>query len=124
MERSQRLCLANQKVEEGLRHGRQPLAFAMHDEPLPHNRKVFDIEYDLLVLGNAATVVSVLVVWLLWSWAGAQIWQGFLFGTPHADYVFESAARDVPVFRTVLAALLAVTAIVAAFLWSMTWLMH
>ncbi|SFU83872.1 hypothetical protein SAMN05216339_1242 [Nitrosomonas eutropha] len=79
----------------------------------------------LLILGNAVTVVSVLVVWLLWSWAGAQIWQGFLFGTPHAEYVSESAVRDdVPVFWTVLAALLAVAAIVAASFWSMTWLMH
>lgn len=78
----------------------------------------------LLGLGNAATVVSVLVVWLLWSWAGAQIWQGFLFGTPHAEYVFESAVRDVPIFWTALAVLLAVAAIVAASLWSMTWLMH
>lgn len=107
-----------------MRYGRQPLAFAMHDEPLSHNRKAFDIEYDLLGLGNAATVISVLIVWLLWSWAGAQIWQGFLFGTPYAEYVFESAVRDVPVFWTVLAALLAVAAIVAASFWSMTWLMH
>ncbi len=57
----------------------------MHDEPLPHNRKAFDVEHNLLGLGNAEIVVSVLIVWLLWSWAGAQIWQGFLFGTPHAE---------------------------------------
>lgn len=78
----------------------------------------------LLKLGNAATVVGVLVVWLLWSWAGAQVWQGFLFGTPHAEHAFVPAVRDVPVSWTVLAALLAVAAIVAASLWSMTWLMH
>src|SRR3569832_1334853 len=44
----------------------------------------------LLGLGNAATVVSVLVVWLLWGWAGAQVWQGILIGKPHAAHVFES----------------------------------
>jgi len=78
----------------------------------------------LLYLANAATVVSVLAVWLLWGWAGAQVWQGFLFGTPHAEHTFAPHMHDVPVFLTVLAALLAVAAIVAASLWSMTWLMH
>lgn len=78
----------------------------------------------LLGLANAATVVGVLVVWLLWGWAGAQIWQGFLFGTPHVEHAFEPSLRDIPVSWTVLVALLAVAAIVAASLWSMTWLMH
>lgn len=94
--------------------------YQMKNGTLPYNRKVCDVEHDLLGLSNAATVVSVLIVWLLWSWAGAQIWQGFLFGTPHAEYVFKSAVRDIPVFWTVLSALLAVAAIVAASLWSMT----
>ncbi|WP_256201552.1 hypothetical protein [Nitrosomonas eutropha] len=39
---------------------------------------------------------------------------------PHAEYVFKSAVHDIPVFWTVLAALLAVAVIVAASLWSMT----
>lgn len=78
----------------------------------------------LLYMGNAATVVSVLVVWLLWSWAGAQVWQGFLFGTPHAEHPFEPPLRDVPLSWTLLAALLTLAAIVAASFWSMTWLMH
>lgn len=78
----------------------------------------------LLKLGNAATVAGVLAVWLLWSWAGAQVWQGFLYGTAHAEHALDPPMRDVPVAWTILAALLAVAAIVAASLWSMTWLMH
>lgn len=78
----------------------------------------------LLGLGHAATVVSMLAVWLLWGWAGAQVWQGFLFGVPHAEHAFEPPVRDVPVSWTVLVALLAAVAIVAAAMWSMTWLMH
>lgn len=78
----------------------------------------------LLGLGNAGTVIVVLIVWLLWGWAGAQVWQGFLFGTSRAEHALELHARDVPLSWAVLAALFAAAAIVAACLWSMTWLMH
>lgn len=78
----------------------------------------------LLGLGNAASVVGVLVVWLLWSWAGAQVWQGILFGAAHAEPTFEPARRDLPMSWTVLLALCTVAAIGAASVWSTTWLMH
>lgn len=77
----------------------------------------------LLGLAGAATVAAVLVVWLLWAWAGAQVWQGFLFGTPRVEQAAALPLRDVSLCWTVLFALSAAGAIVAASLWSTTWLM-
>jgi hypothetical protein len=78
-----------------------------------------------LGLGSAPTVAGVLLVWLTWSWAGAQVWQGFLFGRERASNCDTARpARDISSAATLFAALLALAAIVAAAVWSLTWLMH
>lgn len=38
-----------------------------------------------LMLASPVTVVALLLVWLLWSWAAARMIQGFVVGTPAQD---------------------------------------
>jgi len=39
----------------------------------------------VLMLASPVTVIGLLFVWLLWSWAAARLIQGFLIGTPAQD---------------------------------------
>ena len=58
------------------------------------------------------------VVWWLWSWSGARLWQRAFYG----EAVAETHARDLGAGTCAMAGVLASTISVAAYAWSTTWM--
>ncbi|MDI3259599.1 MAG: hypothetical protein QJR02_07875 [Sinobacteraceae bacterium] len=70
-------------------------------------------------------VVGAMVVWLLWSWSAARVWQVLLFGAERKEAIWsQEAVTDLSRFSTMSALLLAIAGAGAAMIWSARWLMQ
>lgn len=63
----------------------------------------------ILMMAAPATVVSMLLIWLVWSWAGIRLLHGFIFG----DHNYDASIKDIPcVFAWSLLLLLVAIAVI------------